>query len=466
MANNQKMIPVESQERWAVVGGGFLGMTLALRLAQQGKTVTLFEAAPSFGGLASAWRLGDIVWDRHYHVTLSSDTHLRSLLRELGLESGMQWAKARTGFYVDSEFHSMSNTLEFLKFPPLSLIDKIRLGATILRASRIKDWKSLEKIPVKDWLERWSGPRVTEKIWLPLLRAKLGENYRDTSAAFIWATIARMYAARRSGMKTELFGYVPGGYARTVERFEQALQQERVKCRLGQPVRAITSTSLGQVRIELGNGGTETFDQVVVTTAAPLAAQICPELTEVEKGQLKGIRHQGIICASLLLKNSLSVFYITNITDSRMPYTAVIEMSAIVDRSQFGGRALVYLPKYVSSDSADFNLTDDQIKETFLAALERMHSKFRRDDVLCFQISRVKYLLPIPTLNYSDNLPDASTSVPGLHIVNSAHIVNGTLNVNETVQLAESTAKRFAKQSVVPNLVPKVIDHELAEATR
>ena len=441
-------------------------MTMALRLAQQGKAVTLFEAAPSFGGLASAWRLGDIVWDRHYHVTLSSDTRLRSLLRELGLEDQMQWARSRTGFYVDSEFHSMSNTLEFLKFPPLSLIDKIRLGATILRASRIKDWKSLEKVPVKDWLEKWSGPRVTEKVWLPLLRAKLGENYRDTSAAFIWATIARMYAARRTGMKTELFGYVPGGYARIIQRFEQALQQERVKFRLGQPVGAITSTSLGQVRIELRNGGTEAFDQVVVTTAAPLAAQICPDLTGNEKGQLKRIKHQGIICASLLLKESLSGFYITNITDSRVPYTAVIEMSSIVERSQFGGRALVYLPKYVSSNAADFDLTDDQIKETFVSALERMYPRFKREDLLCFQVSRVKYLLPIPTLNYSDDLPEVSTSVPGLHIVNSAHIVNGTLNVNETVQLAESAAKRFAKQSVVPNLVRKVIDHEFAEATR
>jgi protoporphyrinogen oxidase len=456
----------ESQERWAVVGGGFLGMTLALRLAQQGKGVTLFEAAPSFGGLASAWRLGDIVWDRHYHVTLSSDTRLRSLLRELGLEDQMHWARARTGFYVNSEFHSMSNTLEFLKFPPLNLIDKIRLGATILRASRIKDWKSLEKIPVKDWLEKWSGPRVTEKVWLPLLRAKLGENYHDTSAAFIWATIARMYAARRTGTKTELFGYVPGGYARIIQHFEQALQRERVKCRLGQPVRAITSTNLGQRRIELGNGGAEAFDQVVVTAAAPLAAQICPELTVAEKSQLTRIRHQGIICASLLLKESLSDFYITNITDSGVPYTAVIEMSAIVERSQFGGRALVYLPKYVSSDSADFHLTDDQIRENFVSALERMYPRFKREDLLCFQISRVKYLLPIPTLNYSDGLPEVSTSVPGLHILNSAHIVNGTLNVNETVQLAESAAKRFAKQSVVPNLVPKVIDHELAEATR
>jgi protoporphyrinogen oxidase len=458
------MIQIESPERWAVVGGGFLGMTLALRLAQQGKSVTLHEAAASLGGLASAWQLGDIIWDRHYHVTLSSDVHLLSLLRELGLEESMHWEKVRTGFYVDSEFYSLSNTLEFIRFPPLNLIDKIRLGATILRASRIKDWKSLEKIPVKDWLEKWSGANVTEKIWLPLLRAKLGESYRDTSAAFIWATIARMYAARRTGMKTELFGYVPGGYARIVQHFEQALRQERVKCQLGQPVETITSASFGKVRIELVSGSSEIFDQVVVTTAAPLAARICPQLVADEKSRLNAIKYQGIICASLLLKNPLSGFYITNITDSRMPYTAVIEMSALVQRSHFGGRALVYLPKYVSSDSVKFNLRDDQIQEDFVSALEQMYPRFRRQDLLCFQISRLKYLLPIPTLNYSDNLPEVSTSVPGLHILNSAHIVNGTLNVNETVQLAESAAQRFAKQALVHNLIPKPFNYELAEA--
>ena len=460
------MIQINSQEQWAVVGGGFLGMTLALRLAQQGKTVTLYESAPSLGGLASAWQLGDIIWDRHYHVTLSSDAHLLSLLRELGLEKEMHWERARTGFYVDSEFYSMSNTLEFLRFPPLDLIDKFRLGVTIFHASRIKNWKSLEKIPVKDWLEKWSGPTVTEKIWLPLLRAKLGDNYRDTSAAFIWATIARMYAARRSGMKTELFGYVPGGYARTVHQFEQVLQKARVNCRLGQPVVAVTSRNSGKLQIELANGSSEIFDQVVVTTAAPLAAQICSQLSAKEKGKLRDIKYQGIICASLLLKHPLSGFYITNITDSRVPYTAVIEMSALVERSYFGGRALVYLPKYVSSSSAKFNLTDAEIQEEFVSALEQMYPRFKREDLLCFQISRVKCLLPIPTLNYSDNLPEVSTSIPGLHILNSAHIVNGTLNVNETVQLAESAAQRFAKQPPARALVPEFFDHELAKANR
>ena len=461
-----KMIQVDSRKRWAVVGGGFLGMTLALRLAQQGKAVTLFEAAASLGGLASAWQLGDVVWDRHYHVTLFSDAHLRLLLRELGLEKEMHWEQARTGFYIDSKLYSMSNSLEFLRFPPLSLLEKIRLGATILHASRTRDWKSLEKIPVKDWLEKWSGSNVTEKIWLPLLRAKLGESYRDTSAAFIWAIIARMYEARRTGMKTELFGYVPGGYAQIVKHFEQALGEEGVKCHLGKLVRTITSTSLGKLIVDVGNGACEMFDQVVVTTAAPVSAQICPQLTANEKSRLKGIKYQGIICASLLLKQPLSGFYITNITDSRIPFTAVIEMSALVDRSCFGGRALVYLPKYVPSDSAKFNLTDDQIEEEFVSGIEQMYPQFRRKDLLCFQISRVKCLLPIPTINYSANLPAVSTSVPGVHILNSAHIVNATLNVNETVQLAELAAIRFAKLDHVHNLVPKPLTYEFAEANR
>ena len=50
----------DARGHWGIVGGGMLGMTLALRLAQQGKRVTLIEAALQVGGLASAWQLGDV----------------------------------------------------------------------------------------------------------------------------------------------------------------------------------------------------------------------------------------------------------------------------------------------------------------------------------------------------------------------------------------------------------------------
>jgi protoporphyrinogen oxidase len=433
----------ERRERWGIVGGGFLGMTLAHRLARQGRDVTLFEAAPDLGGLASAWSLGDVVWDRHYHVTLRSDAALRALLGELGLEQEMAWVETRTGFYTGGVLHSMSNTLEFLRFPPLGLLGKLRLGATIFYASRLRNWKRLEQIPVADWLRRWSGRATFEKIWLPLLRAKLGENYTKASAAFIWAIIARMYAARRTGLKKEMFGYVPGGYARVLERFADRLTSEGVRIELGQAAARVESAADGRVAIELAGGSRQTFDRVVVTVAAPLAARLCPGLSNDERARLQGIQYQGVICASLLLKRPLAGFYVTNITDRWVPFTAVIEMSALVDRAQFGGRALVYLPKYVTPEDPALSLSDQEVQRLFLDALTRMYPQFRRDDVAAFRVSRVKYVLAISTLNYSDRLPPMATSVPGLSIVNSAHIVNGTLNVNETIQLAERAAARL-----------------------
>ena len=65
----------------------------------------VLEAAPSLGGLASAWHLGDIVWDRYYHVTLLSDFGLRALLDELGLESDVRWIVTRTNFLTGSSMH-------------------------------------------------------------------------------------------------------------------------------------------------------------------------------------------------------------------------------------------------------------------------------------------------------------------------------------------------------------------------
>lgn len=411
-------------------------MTIAHRLAQRGECVTLFEGADHWGGLAGAWKLGHVVWDRHYHVTLLSDTSARALLTELDLEREMQWVETKTGFYTDGKLYSLSNSLEFLRFPPLGLVDKFRLGATIFHASRLKDWKSLEQIPVSDWLRRWSGARTFEKIWLPLLRAKLGANYRETSAAFIWATIARMYAARRTGLKKEMFGYVPGGYARILDRFAALLAGKGVALRTNHRAERVESLPDGAVELSFQGGARERFDGVVLTVPAPTVSRLCPGLSSAEHAQHRRIKYQGILCASLLLERPLAPYYVTNITDSGVPFTAVIEMSALVDRREFDGNSLVYLPKYVPSDDPGFERSDDELREEFVAALERMYPHFRRSDVLAFRLSRVRQVVALSTLNYSANLPPMATSLPGVFAVNSAQIVNGTLNVNETVRLA------------------------------
>jgi protoporphyrinogen oxidase len=429
------------EPRWGIVGGGMLGLALAHRLAQAGGAVTLFEAAPFLGGLASAWDLDGVVWDRHYHVTLLSDTHLRALLSELGLEHDMEWKETRTGCYTNGRLYSVSNTVEFLRFPPLMLIDKLRLGGTILYGSTISNWERLERIPVEQWLSRWSGRRTFERFWLPLLKAKLGDSYQQASAAFIWATIQRLYAARRTGLKKEMFGYVPGGYARILETFSRVLAEEGVELRLGALIEGIQADDEGVRVNERGVGG-QVFDGVAVTVNTSIAARMLGGLTAEERAGLEAIRYQGVVCASLLLEKPLSPFYLTYITDDA-PFTAVVEMSAFVDRRHFGGRSLVYLPKYCRPDDPIARMSDDEIQRIFLAALERMYPEFRRDDIVTFRLSRVREVFAIPTLGYSTRVPQTGTSIPGVDLVTSAQIVNGTLNVNETLQLAERAANEM-----------------------
>ena len=443
------------KQNWAVIGGGMLGMTLAHRLAQRGQRVTLLEAAPQLGGLASAWSLGDVVWGRHYHVTLLSDTILRALLEEIGLEHQMQWVETKTGFYSGGRLHSMSTSLEFLRFPPLSMWERLRLGGTIFLASKIRDWKRLEKIPVADWLYRWSGRGAFEKVWLPLLRAKLGEAYRKTSAAFIWAHTQRMYKARRSGQKKEMFGYVPGGYARVLDRLAEVLESEGVEIRCNSAVQQVIGERGAGVTVQLADGSEHVFDQIVFTTPSPIIANVCPQLTADEQTRFRGIEYLGIVCSSLLLKKPLSKYYVTNITDDWVPLTAVIEMTTIVDRRELGGHALVYLPKYMMSDEPGFAETDDVIRERCLSTLEKMYPEFSRDDVLAFRTSRARYVMALPTLSYSERLPPMKTSVPGVYAVNSAHILKGNLNVNETIEIAENAIQGVLAPAIAESRIAR-----------
>ena len=104
---------------------------------------------------------------------------------------------------------------------------------------------------------------------------------------------------------------------------------------------------------------------------------------------------------------------------------------------------MIYLPKYVSPDDELFEKTDAEIEESFLTELEKMYPHFDKNDVVEFKVSRVRQVFPLPTLEYSDNVPDVKTSLENVFVINSSQITNGTLNVNETIQLAE---KFFSKE--------------------
>ncbi len=434
-------------QRWGVVGGGLLGLTLAERLSTAGHSVALFEAAPQIGGLAGAWRIGDVVWDRFYHVTLASDAALLRLLSRLGLADRISWRRPTSRFFIRGRLYRFDSALDFLRFPAVGPVSKARMAATLWRASQIQEARDLDTLTAAEWLKRWSGQRAYERVWEPLLRAKLGEMAEEASASFIWAVARRLYAARRAGLSQERFGLVQGGYATVLERFATLLRRQGVAIHTGCPVHTVERQG-SSMRVRTG-AGERRFDEVVVTTPSPVTARLCPELTAEERASLVDHPHIGVVCASLLLTRPLSGAYLTYIADRSIPLTAVIEMTALLDRNQTDGAHLVYLPHYAKRGSRWFHAGDAEIQIEMLAGLRKIHPDLRQDEIVAFQIARAPLVLPVPLPGGARAPRPVTTSVPGLAIVNATQIIDGTLNANETIMLAERVSAALLNGSPV-----------------
>src|SRR5690606_13510143 len=234
----------------------------------------------------------------------------------------------------------------------------------------------------------------------------------------------------------EMFGYVPGGYSVVVDAFRRKLEEHGVEIHTKTPVASIEQNRGGLLQVRTGTGETEA-ERVVITTTPGTVARMCPGLGADERAKFEGMKYQGVVCASLLLEKPLGGYYLSYLTDRGLPFTAVVEMSAFVDKKEFGGKSLVYLPKYAPASDPTFSWSDEEIRQRFEEGLRTVYPPFADNRVEAFRVSRVKEVFPLPRLGYSKHLPPMATSVPGVTAVSSAHIKNGTHNVNDTLIVAE-----------------------------
>jgi protoporphyrinogen oxidase len=434
--------------RVGIIGGGITGLTAAYRLESAGIKTTIIEAASDLGGLCRSYNFGPFHWDKFYHCILTSDSHLLRLIEDIGLAPDLRWTETKTGFYSKHGLHSLSNSLEFLMFPPLSLWEKLRMGLGVLRATKLREEGQLQEIPVADWLIQYFGRGVYEKIWEPLLKCKLGTCRNEASAAFIWSYITRYYSTREKGSsKKERLGYIRGGYRTVLQRLLELLQEFGTEFILGARVERITSIPSGGVQVHTGKGAYD-FDRVIFTGPSRALAKVAPELDPAYVEKLLRVKYLGVVCAVLLLKRQLSPFYITNLIDSSLPLTGIIEMTAMVRKDEeTAGRHLVYLPKYFAQDDPALEESDEAIWSQLKSGLFRVHSDLKDSDIEKVLIFRERYVQPIPVLRYSQLVPPMETTIPGLFLANSTFIINRNLNNNEMVKIAGNVTENILRSS-------------------
>ena len=421
-----------------ILGGGITGLTSAFYLLRAGARVTVLEAGPQLGGLATHFNFGPFSWDRFYHCILTSDRALLELIDDLGLTPDLRWTETKTGFFVGGNLYSMSSGLDFLRFPPLNLWQKARLALGVLYASRIRDGRRLEEELASEWLTRVFGPQNYRKMWGPLLKCKLGACREETSAAFIWTYIARYYSTRdKTPSQKERLGYVRGGYRTVFNRLIEEIDNLGGEIVTDAPVSRMLAYSGETGGVEVTTPGRSfQFDQVIATIPSRPFAGIAPQLDPEYVQKLTQVKYLGVVCFVLVLKRQLSPYYVLNLTDEDLPFTGIVEMSKLVSRDETAGYHLVYVPKYTTPGDPLFDTPEPGLWQTFFTGLRRVFPDLQESDIERKYLFRERLVQPVPVLHYSDIVPEMRTNIDGVLLANTTQIINSNLNNNAMVKIA------------------------------
>ncbi len=444
-----------------IVGAGILGLALGYDLLKRGVGVRIWERGSELGGLMGRTHLdelGDVEVDRYYHAILNSDRTLMGLFDELGLMGELHMVATKMGFYHDSKLYPMSTPLDFMRFPPLSLLDRARLALTILAARRVKDWRALEQEPVVAWLDRLGGKGTVEHIWKPLLRAKFDGGYDHVPATYIWSRLVRMTDTRDKANAKEMMCYLIGGYNMLIQRLAQAIADHGGTITMGAAVQQVQVAGGRVVGLRLADGEVAS-DGAVLTLQTPIARRLLPPEAAGVAARWSGLEdYLGIVCMLLVLRRSLIPYYTLNITDERIPFTGVIETTNLIDPRYVGGYHLVYLPKYVTADSTFARMDDQTLQNMFLGYLWQMFPDLKAGDIAAVRIGRERYVEPLHPVGKTDAIPPIVADIAGLYLVNSAQIYPQLTNGEAAVSYARRAAETIAAaQARVPASAPEAL---------
>ncbi|MGH7946006.1 MAG: FAD-dependent oxidoreductase, partial [Opitutaceae bacterium] len=312
-------------------------MASAYYLAEAGLRVRLFEGQDCLGGLGTTFPYGDGHLERFYHCILPNDDALIRLITRVGLEGDLLWRGTDMGFMYQGRVFSLNTPVDLLRFTPLPVVDRLRMGFMGIRARREGMSPHLDHVAVAEWIKGMAGERAFEIVWKPLLEAKIGDGYPGIPA--LWLS-SRM--SREKNTKREIKGCLKHGYRSLIDTLEQALKGAAVAIRLGTRIEAIEPDG-DRIALRLDNGSRERFDVVVATSPLVQFQQMTRELRLDSRIANLKLDYQGVVSGVFLLDKPLSRFYWMPLVDCGATAQGIIEMSNLVPLERSQGLYVTYL---------------------------------------------------------------------------------------------------------------------------
>ena len=423
--------------RVVVVGAGVMGLSTAYHALKEGHDVTLLEAAGEPGGMAAHFDFGGLSIERFYHFVCKSDRPTFDLLAELGLSGLVRWVPTSMGYYVDGRLYPWGDPVSLMRFPHLSLLEKLRYGLMMFASTKRSNWHSLEDLSAKDWIESWCGKAVYDRLWRPLLDLKFYEYAENVSAAWIWTRIKRVGTSRRSMFQEEL-GYIEGGSETLVRALVDAIKGRGGLVVLSAPATRIVCLGGRVSGVEVA-AAMYPAEAVIATVPTPFVSRLVPDMPEQERMAYDAIANIGVVCVVFRLKRSVSQHFWVNISDRRFTIPGIVEFSNLRPT----GDVVTYIPYYMPTTHPKFARDDALFRDEAFSYLKLLNPALTDDDLMASHVGRLRHAQPVCPPGFAATLPAVETSIAGLQIADTCFYYPEDRGISESVRFGREMAARI-----------------------
>lgn len=377
-----------------------------------------------------------------YHHWSGHDTDIMELVEELGLGDRLTRLNSKTGIFYGGKIYPFGTPMDLLRFSPLGLIDRIRVGLTVLYLKRVKDWRKYEKVKAVDWLKKTMGQRAYDVIWEPLLRGKFGDHKEDVSMAWMWHRLSWRANARGKGAVKEELVYPRGGFGQIIAEMAKRTAANGAEIRTDAAIDAIFSED-GRVAISSG-GLEEIFDKVFVTTPVNVFLRLTKGLPDEYIKRLQKIKYRAAHVTILVMNHSLMPqgYYWLNINDRDIPLLAVIEHTNLLPKEDYGGKTLVYLGNYPDPNDPIMTMDNEKVIDLYCKYLPRINPEFKKEWIEKYHIFKDPAAQPIVDIGYAENLPDYQTPIPNLYLATMAQIYPEDRGTSKAIEQSKKVLEK------------------------
>jgi len=431
-------------KRIAIIGGGFAGLGAAYHLAKcKNVSLTLFERSADIGGLAGAFRVGDTYLEQYYHHLFPTYRDIIPLAKTLGIGNKLFFRKAASASFVEGNLYPFSSAFDVLRFSPLSFFDRLRLGFGIAYLKFITNWRRFENVSASSWLEQFFGNRIYHVVWKPLLVGKFGDYAEQISMAWFWSRIYERPAK---------FGYFEGGFKTLTDALKLHLTKQGIILNLEISVLGIEPQNDGRFIVQTKHNH-ETFDAVLVAATPKVFLQMVHQLPEQYTQKMKQLKYYGTVSLVLTLNKPFSPYYWINIQDSSLPFLAVVEHTNFVGPEHYENNHLLYVAKYLDSESELYRMPDTELFELYLSSLKKINPSFDRSWVKAWKLFRAPATQPITFVGYQHLRPTIKTPIPHLYFASMSHIYPWDRGTDHSFHLGKD-AGAIIESEVLSNSLP------------